>query len=77
MKKYIGLNTELRVKSQIDFQKDILKVMVNSVFWKTMENIRKRLNIRLVSNERSLKKLTAKPNFKSLSICSEIYVLFI
>jgi len=35
-----------------------------SVFGKTMENIRNRVNIRLVNNKRSLKKYAAKPNFK-------------
>ena len=41
MKKYIDLNT--------DFEKDFLKLMINSVYEKIMENLRKRINVRLVN----------------------------
>ena len=70
MKKYIDLNTELRTGTT-DFEKDFFKLMNNSVFGKTMENVRNRINVKLVTNELSLNKLVTKPNFKSANIFHE------
>ena len=71
MKKYIDLNTEPRTKGTTDFEKDFFKLMNNSVFGKTMENVRNRVNVKLVTNELSLNKLVKKPNFKSANIFHE------
>ena len=71
MKPYIEMNTNLRTKAKNNFEKEFYKLMVNSVFGKTMENIRNRVNVKLVNTEEKLKKLVAKPNFKSLKIFSE------
>ncbi len=71
MKKYIDLNTELRTKGTTDFEQDFFKLMNNSVFGKTMENVRNRVNVKLVTNKLSLNKLVKKPNFKSANIFHE------
>ena len=71
MKPYIDKNTNLRAKAKNNFEKDFYKLMNNSVFGKTMENIRNRVNVKLVNTEEKLRKLVAKPNFKSCKIFNE------
>ena len=51
MRKYIDFNTEKRTNAVNSFEKDFFKLMINSVYGKTMENLQKRINIRLVNNE--------------------------
>ena len=71
MKPYIDKNTNLRAKAKNNFEKDFYKLMNNSVFGKTMKNIRNRVNVKLVNTKEKLRKLVAKPNFKSCKIFSE------
>ena len=71
LKKYIALNTDLRTKAKNEFEKDFFKLMNNSVFGKTMENIKNRVNIKLVTDRKKAEKLAAKPNFKHCNIFDE------
>ena len=71
LEKYISLNTDLRAKAKNEFEKDFFKLMNNSVFGKTMENIRNRVDIRLENDEKRAEKLSAKPIFKHCNIFSE------
>ena len=71
MKPYINMNKELRANAKNNFEKDFFKLMNNAVFGKTMENIRNRVNVKLVNNEEKARKLIAKPNYRSCKIFSE------
>ena len=71
MKPYIDMNTKLRAEAKNNFEKDFFKLMNNSVFGKTMENIRNRKDVKLVNNEEKARKLISKPNYNSCKIFSE------
>ena len=71
IKPYIEMNANLRTKAKNNFEKDFFKLMNNSVFGKTIENIRNRVNVKLVNTQERLKKLSAKTNYKSCKIFNE------
>ena len=71
LKPYIDFNTQLRTKAWNDFEKDFFKLMNNSVFGKTMENIRKHRNIKFMMNENVYLKKMIQPNFKLGIVFSE------
>ena len=71
LKPYIDKNTKLRTQAKNNFEKDFFKLMNNSVFGKTMENIRNRVNVKLVDTGEQFKKLTAMPNYESRKIFNE------
>ena len=68
MEPYIRKNTELRKCAANNFEKDFFKLMNNSVFGKTIENIRKRQNIKLIDDRKKAVKLSSKPNFDRCTI---------
>ena len=63
MKKYIDFNPKKGKNTTNDFEKDFFKLMINSVYGKTMENLRKRINVRFVNNEQDFLKYTSKPTY--------------
>ena len=71
LKQYIDFNTEKRTNAKNAFEKDFFKLMNNSVFGKTMENIRKRVDVRLVTDEKKLLKYASKPTYVSSKIFNE------
>ena len=72
LKSYIDFNTDKRKHAANDLEKDFFKLMNNSVFGKTMENLRKRVNVKLINDKVKLSKLTASPSFDSFRIFSEV-----
>ena len=71
LKPYIDMNTELRKLAKNDFQKDFFKIMNNSVFRKTTENIRKHRDIKLVTTNKRRSKLVSEPNYHTMNYISE------
>ena len=71
LKPYIDFNTQQRTKAKTLFEKDLWKLMNNSFYGKTMENIRNRSEIKLLSNEEKIIKYISKPNFKDSIIFNE------
>ena len=63
MKKYIDFNTEKRKNAANDFEKDFFKLMINSVYGKTMEHLQKRINVRLINNTKDFLKCMSRPTY--------------
>ena len=71
LKPYIDMNTKLQKKAKNDFEKYFFKLMNNSVFGKTMENLRKHRDIKLVTRDEKRNKLVSEPNFHTIKRFSE------
>ena len=71
LKPYIDMNTELRKAAKNDFEKDLFKLKNNSVFGKTMENIRKHRDITLVTTDKKRSKMVSEPNYHTINLISE------
>ena len=73
MKKYIGFNTGKRKNAANSSEKDSFKLIVNSVYGKTMENLQKRINVRTINNEKCFLKCTSKPIYITHKILNKNY----
>ena len=71
MKPYIDFNTDRRIKSTNESDKIFFKLMINSVYGQTMENMRKRMKIRIVTNEKDCIKYSSRLTFKNSIIFAE------
>ena len=71
LKEYINFNTELRKKATNDFEKDFFKLMNNAVFGKTMENVRKHRDIKLVKTDKKRNKLVSEPNYHTMKLIDD------
>ena len=67
LKPYIDMNMELRKLAKDDFEKDLFKLMNNAIFRKTMENIRKHRDIKLVTTDKKRNKLVLEPNYHMIN----------
>ena len=68
------MNTKLRKEAKNEFEKDFFKLMNNSVFGKTMENVRKYRNIKLVTTEEKTIIIVSEPNYHTSKRFSEIFL---
>ena len=68
MRKYIDSNTDKRMNAANDFEKYFFKLMINSVYGKAMENLQKRINMRLINNAKDFLKYTSKPTYSTHKI---------
>ena len=65
------MNTELRKLAKDDFEKDLFKLMNNAVFGKTMDDIKKHRNIKLVTTDKKRNKLVSEPNYHTINYISK------
>ena len=71
MKPHIDMNTKLRTYTKNDFEKDYFKLMGNSVFGKTMENVRNHRDIKIVTTNKQRNKLASEPNHHATKYISK------
>ena len=71
LKPYIDMNTKLRKEAKNEFEKDFFKLMNNTVFGKTMENVRRHRDIILVTTDKRRNQLVSEPNSHTTKYFSE------
>ena len=71
LKPYIDMNTKKRKEAKNEFEEDFFKLMNNAVFGKTMENVRKHRDIKLVRTDKRRNRLVSEPNYHTTKYFSE------
>ena len=71
LKEYIDMNTELRKQAKNEFEKEFFKLINNSVFEKTMENVWNHIDIKLVTEDKRRNQLVSEPNYWAIKGFSE------
>ena len=71
LKPYIDMNTKVRMLGKNNFEKDFFKLMNNTIFGKTMENVRNHRVIQLVTTDKQRYKFASEPNYHSTKYISE------
>ena len=74
LKEYVDFNIEKRKNAVSNFEKNFFKLVINCIYGKTMENIRKRINVRLINNSKDYVRCVSKPNFISQKIFSKKFI---
>ena len=74
VKKFVDFNTDKRKKTSNDLEKNFFKLMINSVFGKTVDNIRKRICVELINNAKDYVRCVSRPSFVSQKTFSKNFV---
>ena len=73
MKKHNDFTTDKRTNAANSFEKGFFKLMINSAYGKTMENLRKKINVRLVNNKKDFLKYSSRPTHITHKIFDKSY----
>ena len=74
LKEYVEFNTRKRQENTDEFNKAFFKLLINCAYGKSMENIRKRINVKLINDSKEYLKCVSKPNFLSQKIVDENFI---
>ena len=74
LKVFTDFNTEKRQESSDEFGKNLYKILNNCIYGKSIENIRKRINVKLVNDKKMYHKIVNRPNFVSRKIIDKNFV---
>ena len=77
LKEYTDFNTKKRQESNDEFNKGLYKLFNNCIYGKSIENIRKRINVKLINDKKKYLKIVNKPNFVSQKIIDKIFIAVI
>ena len=74
LKEYIEFNTEKRMEATDEFNKSFFNLLINCIYGKCMENVKKRINVKIINNSKDYLRCVSKPNFVSQETFSKNFV---